>query len=99
MPLSTVDRLIEQESRMKDAATRKDMARLGDSTDHGGRIVEASPDLTHRNVRVALDGHQVECPACGGRFPIEATGKRTHRGVRVAFIGDRTGCGATLIRA
>ncbi len=83
---------------MKDAATGRDMARLGDSTDHGGRIVEASPDLTHRNVRVALDGHLVECPACGGRFPIEATGRRTHRGVRVAFIGDQTACGATLIR-
>ncbi|HEX7935153.1 MAG TPA: PAAR domain-containing protein [Paraburkholderia sp.] len=83
---------------MKDAVTGKEMARLGDATDHGGRIVEASPDLTHMNLRVALDGHLVECPKCGGQFPILATGKRTHRGVRVAFIGDRTACGATLIK-
>jgi hypothetical protein len=57
---------------MKDEIGR-DMARLGDTTDHGGKVVEAAPDLTHMGVRVALDGHQVECPKCGGTWPIVAT--------------------------
>ena len=75
------------------------MARLGDTTDHGGNVVDAASDLKHMGIRVALDGHGVECPKCGGVFPIVATGKRQHRGIRVAYIGDKTGCGATLIVA
>jgi uncharacterized Zn-binding protein involved in type VI secretion len=83
---------------MRDKQDRE-VARLGDETDHGGRIIEAADDLTHMGRRVALDGHLVECPKCGGAFPIRATGERTHRGVRVAFTGDGTACGATLINA
>lgn len=83
---------------MKDAVTGREVARLGDTTDHGGRIIDAAPDLKHMGIRVALNGHPVECPKCGGVYPIIATGKRTHRGVRVAFIGDRTACGATLVK-
>jgi uncharacterized Zn-binding protein involved in type VI secretion len=76
----------------------RDMARLGDTTDHGGKVVEAAPDLTHMGVRVALHGHQVECPKCGETWPIVAAGKRTHRGIRVGYLGDKTGCGAILTR-
>ncbi|CAB3810016.1 hypothetical protein LMG28688_07124 [Paraburkholderia caffeinitolerans] len=84
---------------MKDAATGREVVRLGDTTDHGGEVIEAVPNLTHRAIPVALDGHMVRCPKCGGDFPIIATGKRTHGGVRVAFIGDRTACGAMLQKA
>lgn len=83
---------------MKDEQGR-DMARLGDTTDHGGKIIEAAPDLMHMGIPVALDGHLVECPKCGGTFPIIATGKRTHRGIRVGYLGDRTECGATLMHS
>jgi uncharacterized Zn-binding protein involved in type VI secretion len=82
---------------MKDENGR-DMALLGDTTDHGGRVVEAASNLTHMGVRVALDGHQVECPKCSGTWPIVATGKRTHQGIRVGYLGDKTGCGAILTR-
>ena len=82
---------------MKDTQGRE-IARLGDVTDHGGKVIQAADNLTHMGIRVALDGHLAECPKCGGVFPIIAAGKRTHHGVRVAFIGDRTACGATLVR-
>jgi uncharacterized Zn-binding protein involved in type VI secretion len=84
---------------MKDALTGREVARLGDATDHGGKVIEAATSLTHGGVRVALDGHLVECPRCGGAYPIIATGRRTHGGTRVAFIGDKTACGATLVHA
>jgi len=77
----------------------REVARLGDKTDHGGLIIQAADDLTHMGRRVALHGHLVECPKCGGTFPIMATGERTHQGARVAFLGDRTACGATLTKA
>jgi uncharacterized Zn-binding protein involved in type VI secretion len=74
------------------------MARLGDSTDHGGKIVEATEELTDAGVGVALDGHMVACPRCGGKYPIIASGRRRHNGKRIAYIGDITTCGATLVR-
>jgi uncharacterized Zn-binding protein involved in type VI secretion len=83
---------------MKDAEGRE-MVRLGDRTDHDGEVVQASPDMKHMGIPVALDGHLVECKKCGGSYPIIATGKFLHRGVRVAYIGDKTTCGATLIAA
>jgi len=83
---------------MKDAQGRE-AARLGDTTDHGGEIIEAAADLSHLGIRVALDGHLVRCPKCKGMFPILATGSRTHHGRRVAYLGDKTACGATLVRA
>lgn len=75
------------------------MARLGDATDHGGKIVEATQDLTDEGIAVALDGHLVACPRCGGKYPIIASGRRRHNGKRIAYIGDITTCGATLVRA
>ncbi|MBY4722822.1 MULTISPECIES: PAAR domain-containing protein [Burkholderia] len=81
---------------MKNARGRE-MVRLGDSTDHGGEVVECAHDLTHLGIGVALDGHGVHCPKCGGVFPLLASGWRTHRGRRVGYHGDKTGCGATII--
>jgi uncharacterized Zn-binding protein involved in type VI secretion len=86
-------------SQMKDAVTGREAARLGDTTDHGGKVIEAADNLSHMGIRVALDGHLVECPKCGGTYPIIARGRRTHRGVRVAYLGDTTACGAILIAA
>lgn len=76
----------------------RESARLGDTTDHGGRIIEGASDFTQMGIPVALDGHLTECPKCGGPFPIIATGELTHKGRRVACIGDETVCGAIPVR-
>jgi uncharacterized Zn-binding protein involved in type VI secretion len=83
---------------MKDEECRE-VARLGDRTDHGGEVIQAAQELKHMGIAVALDGHLVACPKCGGNFPIVAAGKRRHHGQRIAFLGDKTTCGATLVRA
>ncbi|WP_321963551.1 PAAR domain-containing protein [Paraburkholderia sp. J7] len=83
---------------MRVAVTGREAARPGDTTDHGGEVIDAAPNLTHKGIRVALDGHGVKFPKCGG-VPTIAKGARTHGGVRVAFIGDKTACGATLVTA
>ncbi|MEA3117962.1 MAG: hypothetical protein QOI13_1232 [Paraburkholderia sp.] len=77
----------------------REAARLGDTTDHGGKVVEGASTLTILGIPVALDGHMVECPQCGGKYPIIATGRRTHHGMRVGYLGDKTRCGATLTRS
>ncbi|MBN3772431.1 MULTISPECIES: PAAR domain-containing protein [Burkholderia] len=74
-----------------------EMVRLGDSTDHGGTVIEAASDLKHLGIGVALDGHGVRCPKCGDVFPLLASGQRTHHGRRVGYHGDKTGCGATVM--
>ncbi|PAJ85521.1 PAAR domain-containing protein [Burkholderia ubonensis] len=76
-----------------------EMVRMGDATDHGGIVIEAAGDLKHLGIGVALDGHGVMCPKCGGMFPLLASSPRTHRGRRVGYLGDRTGCGAIVMRA
>ncbi|WP_157646535.1 PAAR domain-containing protein, partial [Burkholderia ubonensis] len=76
----------------------REMARLGDTTDHVGNVIEAADDLEHHGIGVALDGHAVRCPKCGGVFPVIATW-RMHRGRRVACIGDKTACSVTLVHA
>ncbi|SMG58276.1 PAAR domain-containing protein [Paraburkholderia susongensis] len=73
------------------------MIRLGGRTTHGGTVVEAARDLMHGGIPVALDGHGVECPKCGGVYPVIATGQWIHNGKRVGYAGDSTGCGAILL--
>jgi len=81
---------------MKDPLGRA-MILMGDTTDHGGTVIEAASDFCERGKPVALDGHLVLCPRCGGPYPIIATGDLRFDGRRVAFAGDQTACGATLI--
>ncbi|BAX63063.1 PAAR domain-containing protein [Burkholderia stabilis] len=83
---------------MKNAQGR-DMVLLGDATDHGGAVTEAASDLKHLGIGVALDGHGVTCPKCGGVFPLLASGPRAHHGRLVGYRGDKTGCGATVVGA
>jgi len=53
----------------------RDMARLGDSTDHGGKVIQAADNLTHLGIRAALDGHLAECPKCGGNLSHHRDGR------------------------
>ena len=76
----------------------KAIIRLGDTTDHGGSVIES---ITHTNLNgkpMAGKGHMVMCPLCMGLFPI-AEGSRTYsvNGSPVALDGMKTTCGATLI--
>ncbi|WP_322048851.1 PAAR domain-containing protein [Paraburkholderia sp. J67] len=84
---------------MRDNTTGRDMALQGDITDHGGKIIDGAPDRTHMGRSVALEGHRVACPTCGGEFHIIATSENTHGGRRIAYLGDKTTCGATLQKA
>lgn len=70
----------------------------GDTTDHGGTVIEADATFDVHGKPVALVGHMVVCPKCKGIFPIKSGAPdMISMGMDVARHGDKTECGATLI--
>jgi hypothetical protein len=53
------------------------MIRQGDTTSHGGTVLEGFPFYTVEGRAVAAMGHKVACPLCKGVFPI-TQGNPTH---------------------
>ncbi|WP_186019096.1 PAAR domain-containing protein [Burkholderia gladioli] len=74
---------------------------VGDTTTHGGRVLEGSATATIDGKPIAGVGHKVLCPQCKGVFPIlPATGRRyLHQiaGRDTAIQGMKTACGARLV--
>jgi uncharacterized Zn-binding protein involved in type VI secretion len=73
---------------------------IGDRTDHGGVVIEASPASDVQGVRIARIGDRVTCPRRGhGGETVIATGDPTCiiDGRPAARHGDKTACGATLL--
>ncbi|MFK3817133.1 PAAR domain-containing protein [Pseudomonas sp. NPDC089407] len=76
----------------------KVIVRLGDNTDHGGKVLNAIPHTNLNGKPIAGKGNTVFCPLCKGEFPI-IEGSATYRvnGIPVALDGMKTACGACLI--
>jgi uncharacterized Zn-binding protein involved in type VI secretion len=75
-----------------------EIIRKGDSTSHGGVVLEGSlTDICHGKP-IAYIGHKTHCPKCKGDFPIvEGVLTTSFYGKGVASAGMKTSCGATLI--
>ncbi|WP_439668258.1 GP29 like protein [Cupriavidus necator] len=77
---------------------RKGIIRQGDTTTHGGEVLEGMPNFRIHGVPVAAVGHMVSCPQCKGAFPIiEGDTSFTAYGKSIALHGMHTACGAQLI--
>jgi uncharacterized Zn-binding protein involved in type VI secretion len=75
-----------------------EIIRLGDSTSHGGMVIEGSQSDICMGKPIAYVGHKVLCPLCKGQFPIvEGAQTTTFYGKGFALAGMRTSCGALLI--
>lgn len=72
---------------------------LGDTTDHGGEVIEASGVTDTHGRRVARVGDKVLCPRKGHGVTEIVDGDPTFRvdGQAVAYHGCRTSCGAVLL--
>lgn len=73
---------------------------IGDKTDHGGVVIEGSPNSDINGKRIARIGDKVTCPkkGHGGVTTIISGDPNTIvDGKPVARHGDKTACGATLI--
>ncbi|HZE90177.1 MAG TPA: PAAR domain-containing protein [Rhizobacter sp.] len=72
---------------------------LGDKTDHGGEVIEASGVTDSHGKGLARVGDKVSCPKRGHGTTAIASGDPTMviDGKAAARHGDKTECGATLI--
>ncbi|MGO4400340.1 PAAR domain-containing protein [Achromobacter sp. PAB15] len=74
------------------------IVRMGDSTTHGGTVLQGVDQYTIDGRLAAGLGHLVSCPKCEGTFPIvQGVAAFTVDGVALAVEGMRTSCGAELI--
>ncbi|QTD93122.1 PAAR domain-containing protein [Burkholderia anthina] len=77
-----------------------DLIRLGDSTDHDGKVISASKNMRFDGHRVARKGDEVSCPKHPDIKPnliIDGDESMTDDGVPVARHGYRAMCGCRLI--
>lgn len=74
---------------------------LGDSTDHGGTVIEASGVTDTHGKRIARVGDKVSCPIKYHGTAVIVSGDPTMiiDGKPAARHGDKCSCGATLIAA
>jgi uncharacterized Zn-binding protein involved in type VI secretion len=72
--------------------------RVGDKTDHGGKVLTATSTTIAMGKAAALKGDMTYCPQCKAAFAIQPDGKGAkHQGKPYAYDGDLTECGAKLI--
>ncbi|MBR8070464.1 PAAR domain-containing protein [Burkholderia cenocepacia] len=77
-----------------------DLIRLGDSTDHDGKVISASKTMRFDGRWVARKGDEVSCPKHPDIKPnliIDGDESMTDDGVPVARHGYRAMCGCRLI--
>lgn len=77
-----------------------DIIRLGDPTDHGGKVITASKTMRFDGRFVARKGDEVSCPKHPEVKPnliLEGDNSMTDDGVPIARQGYRATCGCRLI--
>jgi uncharacterized Zn-binding protein involved in type VI secretion len=71
---------------------------VGDTTDHGGTVLDGIVSTNLNGRQMTGLGHRVACPKCQGVFPIvDGNPNYTVGGTPVAQHGMKTACGASLI--
>lgn len=69
----------------------------GDTTDHGGTVVEGHPSYQVEGKHIATVGMAVDCPLHGPTQITTGHSLLIIDGQPAATHGDKTSCGATLI--
>jgi len=76
------------------------LIRLGDTTDHGGKVVSASSSMCFDGLFVARKGDEVSCPRHPEIKPnliLEGDETMLDDGMPIARHGHQTSCGCHLI--
>ncbi|MBO4149233.1 PAAR domain-containing protein [Enterobacter ludwigii] len=70
---------------------------VGDTTTHGGTIVQGIYTHTVDRAAMVVTGHKFNCPQCGKEATLIGSSHVTVNGQRRVLHGDKTTCGATVI--
>ena len=73
------------------------VARVGDTTSHGGSIISGSTKILTNGLATAHIGSGHYCPIHGTNTISSGSTKTTIEGFGVARIGDVTSCGAVIV--
>lgn len=73
------------------------VSRIGDAIDHGGSIIEGSPNVECNSIKVARLGDAVMCAIHGLQHISSASTTVKANSIGVARIGDSISCGAVII--
>ncbi len=85
---------------MASFAEGKRIARVGDMTTHGGRIITGSDFFTDEGIPVARVGDKVTCPKCGDmQVIVEGCATVWDHDRQIACEGHAVSCGAKLVIA
>ncbi|MFI8415932.1 PAAR domain-containing protein [Serratia sp. NPDC078593] len=71
--------------------------RVGDTTTHGGTVLEGSSGVQFMGKNVSCVGDKVSCPHHGETYICEGDEGAKINGKPIALHGHRCGCGCTLI--
>jgi uncharacterized Zn-binding protein involved in type VI secretion len=72
------------------------VARLGDTSSHGGAIVTASTNVRANGQGVARQGDILQCPSHGPKALTAITTKTRVNGRLVITVGAHAACGAVI---
>jgi len=70
---------------------------VGDTTTHGGTIVQGVYTHTVDSAPMVVTGHKFNCPECGIEAVLIGSSHVTVKGQRRVLQGDNTTCGAKMI--
>jgi uncharacterized Zn-binding protein involved in type VI secretion len=74
------------------------IVKLGDSSDHGGIMIQANGGFKVDDVNGCVDGDIHQCPIQGhGNTPVSSSSPHKADGKAILRSGDKAGCGATII--
>jgi uncharacterized Zn-binding protein involved in type VI secretion len=72
------------------------VARIGDSIDHGGTIIEGSPDCNCNGLAIARVGDAVICDIHGAQTITSGIDSVPVNGQAIAVVGSSVSCGAVV---
>lgn len=73
------------------------LVRLGDSSSHGGKMIQATGSFLVNGIAVCVTGDIHQCPIDGhGNTAVTGTSGIDNNGKAVVKTGDQAGCGAAI---
>lgn len=76
----------------------KALVRIGDTSDHGGKMITGTSKFTVNGINGCVTGDIHSCPRRGhGNTSVTSNSNVSSNGKSILHVGDIAGCGAKII--